>query len=133
MNTNNKTTHIEYIKAKGKFAIACNTIIFSNEEIKLLEKYGHWLEALSSGTLLPCSPKQQQFIEVIRAQRKPETNIENLWFKYIKRKEIEAKYGKTLYATPTLKDDPFYNRDMAKMLKRTMFKVTKENHKNDIK
>jgi hypothetical protein len=37
---NTKQTHFDYIKAKGKFPIACNHIIFSEAEIELLLPFG---------------------------------------------------------------------------------------------
>lgn len=125
----NKKTHLDYIKAKGKFTVACNHVIFSREEIELLEKFGHWFEALANGTLLPFNTEQEQFIEAAQMKRTPETDYEKVWFKYVKRKEIEAKAGAALYTTPELEGDTFYNRDMAKKLKGDMSKVMRENHK----
>ena len=130
MGSDNKKTHNDYIKAKGKFNVACDHFIFSKEEIKLLEKYGHWFEALTNGTLSPLNTDQEQFIEVARMSRKPEKDYEKVWFKYIKRKEIESEHGPSLHKKPIVEDDTFYSRDMAKNLKRTMFKVIKENHRN---
>lgn len=129
MSSNNKKNHFDYIEGKGKFTVTCNHVIFSPEEIELLEKYGHWFEALASGTLLPFNIDQEQFIEVARMNRRPETNYEKVWFKYVKRKEIEAKAGSVLYKTPVIGSDTFYNRDMAKNLRKTMFKVMKEGHR----
>lgn len=128
MSDNNKKTHFDYIKAKGKFTVACNHVIFSHEEIELLEKYGHWFEALTNGTLLPFNTWQEQFIEAVQTKKNLKTDYEKIWVKYLRRKEIEAKAGAALYTPPTLEDDPFYNRDMAKNLKSTMFKVMKQNH-----
>lgn len=126
---NEEKKHHEYIKAKGKFTVACNHLIFSNEEIKLLEKYGHWFDGLTKGKLLPFNAEQEQFVEVAQMKRNPEAFYEKIWFKYIKRKEIESNKGAILYTTPLPKDDTFYSRDMVKELKNTMFKVMKENHK----
>jgi uncharacterized protein YifE (UPF0438 family) len=128
MNTE-KNKHYEYIKAKVKFTVTCNHAIFSNEEIELLEKYGHWFKALTDGMLLPFNAEQEQFVAVAQMRRVPETLYEKIWFKYIKRKEIESKKGAILYTTPIPEDDKFYSRDMVKKLKSTMFKVVKENHK----
>lgn len=129
MDSNNKKTHFDYIEEKGKFTVACSHVIFSHEEIELLEKFGHWFEALANGTLLPFNTKQERFIEVAQMKRKPETDYEKVWFKYVKRKQIEAKAGSALYKTPVLDGDTFYNRDMAKNLRKTMFKVMKEGHR----
>jgi len=129
MSNNQKQTHADYIKSKGKFTVDCNHVIFSSQEIELLETYGHWFEALTKGTLLPFNAKQQQFVEVARKQLAPTNDYERVWFKYLKRKEIEAKAGQVLHNTPIPNDDTFYNRDMAKDLKRSMFKMIKENHR----
>ncbi|QJB34865.1 DUF413 domain-containing protein [Chitinophaga oryzae] len=126
---NNEAKHHEYIKSKGKFTIACNPVIFSPEEIALLEKYGYWFEALVEGRLLPFSAEQKQFVDVAQMRKKPETLYEKLWFRYIKRKEIELKKGATLYTSPLLEDDTFYNREMAKVLRSNMLKLTRENHR----
>lgn len=129
MMNNEAKKHQEYLKAKGQFTIACNPVIFSHEEIALLEKYGYWFEALAEGGLLPFSAEQKQFVEVAQMRKKPETLYEKLWFRYIKRKEIELKKGATLYTPPVLEDDTFYNREMAKALRNNMLKLTRENHR----
>jgi uncharacterized protein YifE (UPF0438 family) len=130
---NTEQTHHDYIKKMGKFPVACNHIIFRKEELELLEQYGYWFEALSNGTLSPLNLQQEQFIEVARMERKPQTEYEEVWFRYIMRKKIEAEKGSILYTTPLPSDDTFYSRDMAKNLKNEMFRLTQENHRTKLK
>ncbi|HEV2480056.1 MAG TPA: DUF413 domain-containing protein [Puia sp.] len=129
MSTDNHKAHSEYLKEKGKFIINCRQDIFKPQEIEVLEKYGHWFEALTNGTLLPFNAVQAQFIEVAQSRREPETDYEWTWSKYIKRRKIEAEKGDVLHKSPAPVDDTFYSRDMAKKLKGIMFKETRENHK----
>ena len=84
---------------------------------------------LTNGDLLPFNDSQKHFIKVAKKETKPETDYEKLWFKYLRRKEIEQKYGNSLYDKPVLEEDTFLNRDMAKNLRSTMFKVMKDAHK----
>ncbi len=70
---NSKGEHLEYIAHKGLFNIDCNLIIFSKEEIEILEKWGHWFMALVSGELKPITEMQARFIKVMN--RELATNI----------------------------------------------------------
>jgi uncharacterized protein YifE (UPF0438 family) len=54
---------------------------FTPAERTLLAKYGRWLEALASGTLLPLTPTQEEFIRVARDQAEPSTDFEHAWMK----------------------------------------------------
>lgn len=123
-----KDTHLEYLSSKGKFKIDCKITILGEEEIKILEKYGHWFEALISGDLVPYTEKQKLFIEVAKGNRSPFSMEEKAWFKYTKRKEIEEKYGHVLNSKPELKTDPFYSREGAKHLKKSQMSTMGINH-----
>lgn len=59
---------------------------FTPEEIKILIKYGGWLDELSSGRILPESEAQQQFLDVCGGAKKPTTNFEIIWLKVIDRR-----------------------------------------------
>lgn len=111
--------------------LECNPVIFTALEIKELEENGHWFVALTNGVLTPFNEAQKQFVEVAQFRRKPENYFEKLWFKYLKRKEIEAKAGNSLYKNPELEENTFYNREMVKKLKKEMFKITSESHKGE--
>ena len=130
MSQKDKETHLSYIEAKGKFTIACNRIIFAPQEIELLEKYGHWFEALTGGTLSPFNSEQEHFIEAVKGARPPETDHEKVWSKYVKRKDIEKKYGPALYTRPVPADDTFYSREMVTLVHETMFKVNSGYERN---
>lgn len=124
-----KTNHLAYIRGKGKFLIDCDLKIFLETEISELKKYGHWFLALTNGILFPFNDEQQHFIDVALFLKPPRTIHEKIWNKYLLRKKIELKYGETLNNKPKLKEDQFYNRDMVKMVKSTMFKVIVGNKK----
>lgn len=125
-----KHEYLRYIKEKGKFTVDCNHIIFSTEDIEILEKYGHWFKALTDGELDPITDLQREFILVAKGQRSPFTIEEFAWFKYLGRKVVEAKNGNKLYEQHQLEDDTFYRRDMAKKQKKMMFGEMKKNHQN---
>jgi uncharacterized protein YifE (UPF0438 family) len=98
-------SHLTYIHQKGSFQINCSRAIFSNEEIALIEKYGHWFEALINGTLTPISQEQKDFINIFQHNERPITPEQIAWFKYIKRLELEQKNPKNSTSTipPMLK------------------------------
>ncbi|MHC1777560.1 MAG: DUF413 domain-containing protein [Lentimicrobium sp.] len=124
-----KHEHLQYLHEKGKFTVDCNHIIFSTEDIEILEKYGHWFMALTKGELDPISDLQKEFILVAKGERSPFTIEEFAWFKYLGRKAVEAKSGNKLYEHPHLQEDTFYSRDMAKKLKKMMCGEMGKNHK----
>lgn len=123
-----KLIHLEYLSSHGPFHIDCSLGIFNFEEIEILEKYGHWFQALHEGILLPFTSKQERFIRVANGKEHPFSIEEWAWLKYINRKNIETRYGERLNAIYVSEDDTFYSRGMAKQLKKTMFKVIKDNH-----
>lgn len=103
--------HHQYIRQKGPFRIECSRAIFSNEEIELLEKYGHWFAALIDGILEPFTDEQKAFIDVFKNNEKPFTPEQVAWFKYIKRLELEHKHPEKFkldYTSDT--EDPFFSR-----------------------
>ena len=53
----------------------------SAEEAALLDRYGHWLEALASGAIAPATPQQRQFLLVAQGQATPQTPFERVWRK----------------------------------------------------
>lgn len=118
-----KTNHLVYIREKGKFLIDCDLKIFLETEIFELKKYGHWFLALTNGILLPFNDEQKHFVDVALFLIPPKTMHEKIWNKYLLRKKIEIKYGEILYNKPQLENDQFYNRDMVKTVRATMFKV----------
>jgi len=126
---NTKEDHLNYIKVKGNFKVDCSHQIFTQEELKILEKFGHWFQALASGVLEPISDEQLEFIKVVNKEKLPITIAENAWFKYMGRKAYEQKAGDSLNAHYQPESDTFHNREMAKKQKRMMFSEISRNHK----
>lgn len=55
---------------------------YPEEEQKLLLKYGSWLKALMLEQVEPVTEPQKQFIEMCNGKRRPQTELELLWYKY---------------------------------------------------
>ena len=124
-----KQEHLDLIAARGKFFLHCNLGSFSTEEIEMLEKYGHWFWALTSGVLEPISDLQQRFVLVATGKEDPFSLYEVAWWKFLDQKAYEERRREGVTIQYHIQDDTFYNRDMAKKLKSTMFKVMTDNHK----
>jgi uncharacterized protein YifE (UPF0438 family) len=122
--------HLHLLKEKGRFIVDCSHAIFHPEELKALEKYGHWFQALSSGVLQPISEMQKEFIKVANHEKTPITTADFAWFKYQGRKSVEAKFGDRLKTQYHVEEDTFYNREMAKKQKRMMSAEVQKNHLN---
>ncbi len=60
-----KAEHIEYLKEKGPFDLEGDAVIFNNEEIEMLEKWGHWYKGLTDGE----HPLRSSWDEVLLKQR----------------------------------------------------------------
>jgi len=94
-----KQQHLAYLKEKGVFDIHIELPTLNTEQIDFLKQYGHWLEALSNGTLRPFTDLQKAFIEVAKNERSPISPEEKAWFTYCFRLEYVRKYGNK-YAGP---------------------------------
>jgi len=103
--------HKNYIQRKGRFTIECNILVFSTEEIAILQKWGHWFKALCDGELSPFSWKQERFIQVMKGEEEPFSLHEQAWYKYIGRKKVEALYGDSLYANYDPEEEGFYSKE----------------------
>ncbi len=121
-----KQEHLQLIKDKGRFTVNCSHAIFSNEEIELLEKWGHWFTALTDGTLEPLTEMQQAFVRVARREQDPVSPEELAWNKYLHRREMEGDPSNRLHLRYEYEQDTFFNRDMVKKQRSTMFRVMKE-------
>jgi uncharacterized protein YifE (UPF0438 family) len=125
-----KGEHLEYIAHKGLFNIDCDLIIFSKEEIEILEKWGHWFMALVSGELKPFTETQERFIKVMKREIDPNSDEERAWFKYLGKKTVEKKYGHRLKVKYQAEDDTFYSiEDKKKMNKITYSNMAQNHHK----
>jgi len=125
----NKKDHLRYIKEHGNYIVDCNRNIFSESELELLKKYGHWYKALQETTLLPLNEKHKHFIEVANFKTEPISEHEKAWWKYLKRKEIETNCKDSLNKQYYANQDQFYNRDMHKQLRKQMYGVMNKNHR----
>ena len=125
----NKQKHIDYWKKQGRFIIDCNTDAFSIEEIEILKKWGNWFQALCEEKLQPFTMLQEQFISVAKGEYEPFSIYEVAWHKYLETKNNESKPGDAQDREYLPYEDTFYNREMYKQNRKTMFGVTSENHR----
>lgn len=121
--------HKNYLKQKGRFTIDCNNIIFSDEEIEIIEKYGHWFKAICNGDLEIITERQRRFVQAMKGEREPFSPEEVAWHKYLGRKEVEAKYGDKLDYNYMPEEDGFYSREMIKNQQLMMFRIISEEYK----
>jgi uncharacterized protein len=126
-----KEEHIQYIKDHPGFVVDCSHAIFSIEELELLNKYGHWFMALTRGTLEPVTELQKEFILVATRKKAPVSFAEFAWNKYLRRKEKESdpEQARRLMLNYQYEQDTFYNRDMAKQMKKMMSSEMGKNHR----
>lgn len=106
----NEQAHKDYIKSKGEFVVNCSHKIFDREEIELLQKYGHWFEALINGSLKPISKEQEDFLLQVK-ERKQKTKYSKAWIKYKGRIKLEKENPAALNIDYTYVHDPFYSRE----------------------
>jgi uncharacterized protein YifE (UPF0438 family) len=125
---NTKGEHLEYIAQRGLFHIDCDLVIFSKEEIEILEKWGHWFMALVSGELKPFTESQERFIKVMKRETGPISLEEKAWFKYLGRKAVEKKYGERLKVKYQAEDDTFYSIEYKKKMNQITYGTIAQNH-----
>jgi uncharacterized protein len=104
-----KEKHLKFLKLN--YHINCSRTIFSAEEIEVLEKYGSWLEALYLKKIKPITIKQKAFLKELESNKLPENKFAKVWFKYIKRIEIEHKFGDSLKSQYVIDNQDFYKRE----------------------
>jgi uncharacterized protein YifE (UPF0438 family) len=73
--------HQRFLEQKDYILGIESFTMFSSDELELLERYGHWLDALASGTIGALTLEQSQFIEVARWRRDPVHKFECTWRK----------------------------------------------------
>ncbi|WP_425390990.1 DUF413 domain-containing protein [Ekhidna sp.] len=125
-----KQDHLQYLKEKGQFKIDSkikNLRAFSDEMIDILEKYGHWFEALIEGKLDPISEKQRMFVDAVKNEH-PFSIEEQAWVLYKKRKSLEKGLKDALKRRPSIATDTFYDREDVKILRGAMFGTNVKEH-----
>ena len=90
--------HLQYLNGElGKYPIPQNRMHkLRKDEVALLEKYGHWLEALAQGKITPGTEAQERFVAVAKGRCEPKTNFEWAWVKAFptrKRDDDEGSYS----------------------------------------
>lgn len=108
---NLKKQHLTYLKEKGVFDISIDLPTLHNDQIDFLKQYGHWLLALSNGTLQPFTDMQKAFIEVAHNERNPITPEEKAWFTYCFRQEYVKTHGFKYSGPPTQLEDKRFAQD----------------------
>ena len=66
------------------------THVFAPDEITLLKRYGHWLEALAGERIQALTADQERFISVTKEEQKAETPFEIAWMRLMGRREFES-------------------------------------------
>jgi uncharacterized protein YifE (UPF0438 family) len=91
MNTSEiPADHLIYLRRRP-FRFGCSTAIFPTEELEALSEYGHWLEALAVGLILPVTAEQEHFLKVDREEAEPSTVNERAWVRLKGRREYERE------------------------------------------
>jgi uncharacterized protein (DUF697 family)/uncharacterized protein YifE (UPF0438 family) len=77
---NENEDHLKYL---GQPISDINSLrnLFSGEELKIINKYGAWMEALADHKLKPKTAEQKRFVEVALGFVEPKSNYEKIWMK----------------------------------------------------
>ena len=67
----------------------CSREIFTPEELEILDGYGDKFKQLMNGERRPKTEAQKRFIEVSYGRCVPETEYEQVWWKYLQRIKLE--------------------------------------------
>lgn len=119
-----------YLKKMGPYKIdpkIKNLPAFSDEMIKILEKYGHWFEALVEGKLEPYTEKQRMFVDAVK-NNSPFSIEEQAWVLFQKRKNLEKGLKEALNRRPSIAVDTFYSREDVKEVRGAVFGVNMKEH-----
>lgn len=73
----------DQLKYLGKPILDINSLgnIFSEEELKIINKYGAWMEALADREIEPITPEQKRFVDVSVGIAEPKSEYEKIWIK----------------------------------------------------
>ena len=120
--------HLRFAKMRD-FNFRCDPRLFSDEQYELIRRWGHWYQALTDGTLEPFTDAQLDFIAAVRDVKPPNETHAAAWWRYCKRLKIEEKHGEAMHSSYQIDADTFYNRDMVKHVRKTMFNVINKEHR----
>ena len=75
----------DHLKYLGQPISDINSLrnIFSEEELKIINKYGAWMEALADREIEPITPEQKRFVDVSVGIAEPKSEYEKIWMKII--------------------------------------------------
>ena len=73
-----------------QFTIQCSRAPFSEDELDILQRYGRVFERLTSGERAPATAAQEEFLDVARGKRPPESVYEHVWTKNLMRLDWES-------------------------------------------
>jgi len=77
---NENEDHLKYL---GQPISDINSLrnICSEEELKIINKYGAWMEALADQKIEPITPEQKRFVDVSAGIAEPKSEYEKIWMK----------------------------------------------------
>jgi uncharacterized protein YifE (UPF0438 family) len=73
--------HADWLR-RGGFPVPADPTL-DDADRGILAKFGHWMEALTNGTLTPVTPDQERFLRVHRSEEVPTTPFEVAWVKLL--------------------------------------------------
>jgi uncharacterized protein YifE (UPF0438 family) len=107
--------HRKYL-AKRDYPLKCSSKIFSAGQLKFLHRYGYWIEALVTGSILPVTREQQRLVDVHNGQAEPKNENEQAWAKLIERRRWEEDAKKSPHYSLVDKAEEWFSRsDWKKM------------------
>lgn len=83
------TDHQDWLR-RGGYPVPPGAAL-TDAERQLLTKFGHWMDALTAGTLAPVTPDQEHFLRVHRGEEQPSTPFEVAWAKLQQMRSGELK------------------------------------------
>ena len=72
--------HLHYLRRQDFAPGAASN--YTTEELAVLRRYGHWMQALTSGEIAPISTDQEHFLRVNSGSETAVTIYEHAWSKY---------------------------------------------------
>jgi uncharacterized protein YifE (UPF0438 family) len=128
--SSDRNSHIVFVKG-NPFTFSVRKHGFSENEIRFIEKFGSWLDALTKGQLVPISDEQRLFVKEMHSRDEPSLPQVRLWKRYLRRAiEEKDERGVLNSSPPEIEDNTFYSREGYKELHRGQFKTIRDTHRN---